>query len=133
MKSILWGGHSAVLFNDTPSTYFACHKGVRQGDPLFLYLFWLVTEGLNKILANGIELDHFEELDPPILNDKNILNFEGLSGLKINFSKSELIALNINLASAHNFATQLHCKLDTLPLKYLDLSLHWKKPSRWDW
>jgi hypothetical protein len=52
--------------------------------------------------------------------------FEGLSGLKINFNKTELIALNIDLASAHNFATQLHYKLGTISLKYLVLSLHWK-------
>jgi hypothetical protein len=93
-------------------------------------------------------------LGPPILNDKKVLNLqyiddtllflkadyemvehikwalralEGLWGLKINFNKSELIALNIDLASAHNFATQLHCKLGSLPLKYFSLSLHWKK------
>jgi hypothetical protein len=59
--------------------------------------------------------------------------FEGLLGLKINFNKSELIDFNIDLASVHNFATQLHYKLGTLPLKYLGLSLHWKKPSRQDW
>jgi hypothetical protein len=52
--------------------------------------------------------------------------FEGLTDLKINFNKTELIALNIDLASAHNFATQLHYKLGTISLKYLVLSLHWK-------
>jgi hypothetical protein len=50
--------------------------------------------------------------------------FERLSDLKLNFSKSELISLNINLASIHNFVAQIHYKLGTLPLKYIDLSLH---------
>jgi hypothetical protein len=56
--------------------------------------------------------------------------FEGLSGLKINFIKSELIALNISSKLASNFALQLNCKLSSLPMKYLGLSLHWKKTSR---
>jgi Reverse transcriptase (RNA-dependent DNA polymerase) len=40
MESILWGGHSVVLFNGTPGTYFECRKGVRQGDPLSPYHFF---------------------------------------------------------------------------------------------
>jgi hypothetical protein len=34
---------------------------------------------------------------------------------------------------ACNFAIQLICKLSTLPLKYLGLTLHWKQPSRKNW
>jgi hypothetical protein len=52
--------------------------------------------------------------------------FEGLSGLEINFNKSELIALNIDPARAFNFSRQLNCKLGFLSLKYLGLTLHWK-------
>jgi hypothetical protein len=59
--------------------------------------------------------------------------FAGLSGLKINFTKSELIALNISSVFASNSAIQLNCKLSSLPMKYLGLSLHWKKPSRREW
>jgi Reverse transcriptase (RNA-dependent DNA polymerase) len=151
MEAILWGGHSAVLVNDIPSTYFECHKGVRQDDPLSLYLFLLAAEGLHKILTNGIDLGHFEGLGPSIFNNHRVLNlqytdntllfiktdylmaehvkwvlraFEGLSGLKINFNKSELIALNIDTLVARNFAMQLSCKLGALSLKYLGLSLH---------
>jgi hypothetical protein len=50
--------------------------------------------------------------------------FEGLSDLKINFDKSELIPLNIDLSMVCNIATQLNCKLGALPLKYLGLTLH---------
>jgi hypothetical protein len=58
--------------------------------------------------------------------------FEGLSGLKINFYKSKLVVY-IDSASAHNFAAQLHYKLDSLSLKYLDLSFHGKQPAHADW
>jgi hypothetical protein len=59
--------------------------------------------------------------------------FEGLSGLKINFTKSKLVALNISSELASNFALQLNYKLSSLHMKYLALSLHWKKPSRRVW
>jgi Reverse transcriptase (RNA-dependent DNA polymerase) len=128
-------------------------KGVRQGDPLSPYLFLLAAEGFNKILSKGIALGHFEGFGPLVIDNRKILNlqyagdtllfikvdymmvervkwalraFEGISDLKINFNKSELIALNIDPALARNFAIQLHCKLGALPLKYLGLSLHWK-------
>jgi Reverse transcriptase (RNA-dependent DNA polymerase) len=145
------GGHSAVLPNGIPGTYFECHKGVRQGDPLSPYLFLLVAEGLNKMLIKGIALGHFEGLGPPVLDNRKVLNlqyaddtilflkadymmverlkwtlraFEGLSGLKINFTKSKLIPLNIDASLAHNFTTQLNYKLGSPPMKYLGLSLH---------
>jgi Reverse transcriptase (RNA-dependent DNA polymerase) len=151
MKAILWGGYSAVLVNGTTGIYFECRKGVCQGDPLSPYLFLLAADGLNKILSNGVNLGHFEDLDPPIINNQKVLNlqytddtllfikvdymmvervkwalraFEQLSGLKINFDKSELISIIIDPSMACNFVTQLNCKLGALPLKYLRLNLH---------
>jgi hypothetical protein len=100
---------------------------------------------LNKILSKGIELGHFKGLDPPILNGKYaddtllflkpdchmvkhlkwaLRNLEGLSRLKVNFNKSKLITINIDLVSASNFAIQLCSKLETFSMKYLGLTLH---------
>jgi hypothetical protein len=65
IEYILWGGgrgYGAVLLNGAPDNYFECRKGVRQGDPLFSYLFLLSAEGLNKILFKGIALGQFEGL-----------------------------------------------------------------------
>jgi Reverse transcriptase (RNA-dependent DNA polymerase) len=73
MESILWEGHSAMLFNGSPDTYFECRKGVRQVDPLSSYLFLFATEGLNKILSCGIDCGHFEGLGPLILNGRKFL------------------------------------------------------------
>jgi Reverse transcriptase (RNA-dependent DNA polymerase) len=135
-------------------------KGFDRGVPLSSYLFLLVAEGLNKILIKGIELGNFEGLGPRFFVNRNVLNlqyaddiilflkadymmverlkwalqvFEGISSLKINFMKSELIPLNIDTSMAHNFATQLNYRLGSLPMKYLGLSLHWKKPTRIEW
>jgi hypothetical protein len=74
MKSILWGSHSVVLVNGTSGIYFACRRGVRQGDPISFYLFLLAAEGLNKILFKEVALGHFEGLGPLIFNSQKILN-----------------------------------------------------------
>jgi hypothetical protein len=50
--------------------------------------------------------------------------FEGISSLKINFNKSKLLTLNLDLAIARNFALQLNFQLGSFPLKYLSLALH---------
>ena len=44
---------SCVINNGTTSTYFAVDRGVRQGDPLFPYLFVLAVE----ILAHMIRVN----------------------------------------------------------------------------
>jgi hypothetical protein len=53
--------------------------------------------------------------------------------LKINFTKSKLIPLNISEPYITNFATLFQCKVSSLLLKYLSLPLYWKKPSKLDW
>jgi hypothetical protein len=53
--------------------------------------------------------------------------FENMSGLKINFTKSELISLNISTQDGQQLAHILKCKVDTLLITYLGTLLHWKK------
>lgn len=62
-----------------------------------------------------------------------LLGFELLSGLKINFSKSTLVPLNIQQSLATNLANQLGCSISSLPITYLGLPLHWKKLNVNDW
>jgi Reverse transcriptase (RNA-dependent DNA polymerase) len=56
--------------------------------------------------------------------------FEGLSGLKINFTKSALILLNLDDLKSYYYDSILNCSLGKLPIKYLGVNLHWKKPSK---
>jgi hypothetical protein len=56
--------------------------------------------------------------------------FQGISGLQINFSKTKLIPLNISSADANFYCNILQCKLGKLPIKYLRVWLHWKKPNK---
>jgi hypothetical protein len=73
--SYFMGGYSVILVNGIPDTYFEFRKGVCQGDPLSPYLFLLVV-GLHKILSRGINLGHFEDLIPHIINIHKVLNLQ---------------------------------------------------------
>jgi hypothetical protein len=50
--------------------------------------------------------------------------FEGISGLTINLSKSELIPLNLDEFMGTFYAQMFNYFLGCLPIKYLGLRLH---------
>jgi hypothetical protein len=50
--------------------------------------------------------------------------FENMSGLTINFTKSELIPLNISTQEGQQYANILGCKVCTFPITYLGTPLH---------
>lgn len=52
-----------------------------------------------------------------------LLVFENLSGLKINYAKSEMYPLNVTSIESRSLATVLGCQLSTLPLTYLGFLL----------
>ena len=62
-----------------------------------------------------------------------LIAFENLSGMKINYDKSEMIPLNLSPSEGTALAAIFGCKMATLPLTYLGLPLHFKKPSLTDW
>ena len=102
--------------------YFPTHQGLRQGDPLSLLLFDLAGDSLAILIERAVETGLIEYLsghlvdkgvailqyaDDTILllkddfvqarNLKFILClFEQMSGLKINFHKSEVCCLGIS-------------------------------------
>ncbi|KAJ4816988.1 RNA-directed DNA polymerase (reverse transcriptase)-related family protein [Rhynchospora pubera] len=151
---------SSVLFNGIQGDYFLCKRGVRQGDPLSPYLFILATDTLSKLITKGINSGHIQGLGPSLDNGKKIVHlqyaddtllflkadnimvdklqwilksFESLSGLKINFAKSELLSLTLSTNICEELASMLNYKIGHFLLKYLGLPLHWKAPSRSDW
>jgi hypothetical protein len=77
----------------------------------------------------------FLKADPHMVESLNwaLLIFENISGLKINLSKSKLVPLNLDHAQGQYLASILNCSIGQLPIKYLGVNLHWKKPSKNDW
>jgi hypothetical protein len=73
------------------------------------------------------DLDHAKNL-------KLVLStFEQLSGLKINFHKSELYCYGAAKNFEHDYARLFGCKTGNTPFKYLGIPMHHMKLSNKDW
>ncbi|KAJ0466748.1 putative RNA-directed DNA polymerase [Helianthus annuus] len=146
---ILSSARSSVLVNRSPTFEFKYEKGMRQGDPISLFLFLLVMEALSCMLDkakekgilkgigtpnNGLILSHLLYADDAIImgewSSENVINvvrilrvFYMCSGLKINFSKSNLFGIGTEAWEVELFATRVGCKADMLPFKYLGLTV----------
>ncbi|XP_026419431.1 uncharacterized protein LOC113315356 [Papaver somniferum] len=109
----------SILINGSAAGYSKSKKGIRQGDPISPFLFLLVGEALNfmikraqeqgllsgfQVKPNGLLVSHLQFaddtlifLDADIEQVKNLrlilLSFETLTGLKINFTKSQIFSV----------------------------------------
>jgi len=68
--------------------------------------------------------------DTLILGEKSWANvrvilhlFTAMSGLKVNFHKSELVGVNVGRSWLHEAVSVLNCKVNTFPILYLGLSV----------
>ncbi|XP_020262425.1 probable tocopherol O-methyltransferase, chloroplastic [Asparagus officinalis] len=117
--NILSSAKSVVLVNGSPSAFFQCHRGLKQGDPLSPLLFLLIVDVLTKMISSSAlsgdlsdlnlkgELNHIRTLQfaddtlifckatrRDIHTLKIILRIFGLtSGLSMNQAKSHLYYL----------------------------------------
>jgi hypothetical protein len=150
------GGHMAISINGVVGPYIMNKRGVRQGDPLSPLLFDLVVDALALVLkkASGAEyikgvISHLlpggvthlqyvqysddtmimiEKDDTSITNLKFLLIcFELLSGLKINYHKSEAIVMGVSTQEQTRVANLLNCKEGSFPFKYLGFPISDKK------
>jgi hypothetical protein len=137
MGKIVEKGSVGVCLNGEETSFFKTGKGLRQGDPLSPLLFNLVTDVLTKMLLKGASLGLVRGLasdfredgiialqyaddtiifsdveDNHLVNLKGILLwFEQISGMKVNFHKSELVAMNISEEEAHDLSHLFSCPL----------------------
>jgi hypothetical protein len=61
-----------------------------------------------------------------------IMWFEQISGMRVNFHKSEIITLNLEWEDTIKIANIFNCPIGSFPLKYLGFPLHFDKLTRED-
>jgi hypothetical protein len=158
INSFMSGGSVAIKVNDDVGTYFQTLKGLRQGDPLSPMLFNIVAnmlaimikrakndgliEGVIPHLVDG-GLSILQYVDDTILfmehdlekaqNLKLILSaFEQLSGLKINFHKSEFFFGEAQ-DEVNAYADLFDCGQGQFPMWYLGIPIHYRRLTLAEW
>jgi len=144
---------------DNIGHYFQTKKGVRQGDPLSPILFNIVvdilailidrakeTELIRGLVPNLVDngLSILQYADDTILFMENDLEeaknmklllcaFEQLSGLKINFHKSEIFCFGEARDLGREYSQIFSCDMGTLPFRYLGIPMHHRKLRNSEW
>jgi hypothetical protein len=159
INSFMSGGSVAIKVNDDVGRYFKALKGLRQGDPLSLMLFNIVAnmliimiehakndgliEGVIPHLVDGgylsfnMSMTQFffmkHDLDKA-QNLKLIISvFQQLSGLKINFHKSELFSFGEALNEVNAYANLFGCGQGQFPMRYLGILIHYRRLTLIEW
>ena len=113
----------SIIINGRPRGRFKGTRGLRQGDPLSPFLFTLVADGLGRLtdkLVNQnlvecfevgrdkIKISHLQFADDTLffikedeINIRTLFSaltiFSNVSSLKINFRKSTLLGINLEV------------------------------------
>ena len=156
---LVTGGQTATNINGEIGPYFRNARGVRQGNPLSPILFDMVADALAMILERAQNAGHIQGLVPYLIpggvshlryaDDTIVMNqpdhlgianlkflllcFEDMSGLNINFNKSEMVVSGVDQHKKVRIANLLNCKLSAFPIKYLGLPVSDRRLSLEDW
>jgi hypothetical protein len=157
VRQSLHNGTVSVKINNEVGPYFQSAKGVRQGDPLAPFLFNMVGESLTKMVLQAQHNDLFEGLAPDLIdkgvailqyaddtvlclshNPEKAVNlklllfmFELMSGLKINFMKSEIFTINADNEVTQFYLDLFCCQVGQLPMKYLGMRVTFANLKMW--
>jgi hypothetical protein len=147
MNLIFKSGKSAVLLNGVPDKVFHYRRGVRQGGPLLPLLFVLATNFLQTLLNKAKDQNLLQlpiplnfTSDFPIIqyaDDTLIImeacarqlvflrsllqTFASSSSLKVNYSKSMMVPINVEDHKMQILANTLGCSIGSMPFTYLGL------------
>jgi hypothetical protein len=148
-----------VKVNDNAGYFFQTKKGLRQGDPLSPILFNLIADMLAILIERSKNLGLFDGLVPHLVEHRlSILQYadetisflyndlekaknlklvlsaiQNLSGLKINFHKSELFSFWEFKERVSEYVQLFGCREGTWPFKYLGIRMSHRKLLNKDW
>ena len=159
MKGCLSSMSFSILVDGNAKGWIKTTRGLRQGDPLSLFLFTIVADALSRMMIRVEERGLFEGFTvgrdgsrvsllqfaddtiffakacPNSLQNRKLilLVFEQLSGLKINLEKSTLSRMNVNQESLSCLASSLECSVSEWLLSYLGLPFKRKSNDNKFW
>ncbi|CAN6249384.1 unnamed protein product [Urochloa humidicola] len=159
IKEVVTCGTLSVKANDMMGNYFKTNRGVRQGDPLSPLLFNLAADSLAKMInkaqenglikgmipeyiPNGVAILQYaddtilclEDDEESAQNMKFLLYmYEKMSGLKINFSKSEVIMVTEDVQKSKRYSELMNCSIGSWPIKYLGVPVSGSRLHIKDW
>jgi len=128
-------GSVGIKINDDVGKFFQTKKGLRQGDPLLPLLFNLVADMLAIMMPRAKQYGQVSGLIPHLIDDGTsilqyaddtiiflehsfeeaktmklvLTTFEQLSGLKINYHKSELFCFGEATAAQQEYVNIFGC------------------------
>ncbi|RVW65400.1 LINE-1 retrotransposable element ORF2 protein [Vitis vinifera] len=149
MKGCLSTVSFPVLVNGNAKGWVKASRGLRQDDPLSIFLFILVADVLSRMLLradernslegfrvgrNKIRVSHLQFADDTIFFSNTceevlqtlkslLLVFGHISGLKVNLDKSNIYDINLEQNQLSKLAELLDCKASVWPILYLGLPL----------
>jgi hypothetical protein len=156
IMQLVCGGQTAISINGAVGPYFRNKRGVRQRDPISPLLFDFVADALDTILSKARAAGHIQGVVPHLMiprgvshlqyaddtmvllqnSKRGIVNlkfiflcFELLSGMKINFHKSEVIVMGVDAEEEARVARILNCKQGKFSFTYLGFTMFEHKLS----
>ncbi|XP_047339706.1 uncharacterized protein LOC124943201 [Impatiens glandulifera] len=152
----------SIIVNGSPKGFFESSRGIRQGDPLSLFLFVIVMEAFSRMmvfaenanLIRGVDcgvrrspfvISHLIFADDTLYmiqatrrNFKHLRNilwfFGGCSRLRVNLSKSEIFFSNsVSNRRKMALASILGFEVGSFPSAYLGMPLGVKAHSKAFW
>jgi hypothetical protein len=159
IEKVVKEGTISVKVNDKIGPYFTSYKGVRHGDPLSPILFNFAADCLARMVREAREAELIVGLPDNIVprglsilqyaddtivcfkddwemarNTKILLYlYEMMSGLKINFDKTEVVMIRGDNTKVAQYAQIFNCQIGSLPIKHLGVPVSTGRLHIRDW
>jgi exonuclease III len=159
IQNMVTGGSVGIKVNDDIGPYFQTRRGLRQGDPMSPILFNIVADMLAILIDRAKADGQIRGIIPHLLDDglsilqyaddtiifldhdpkqaKNLklllCAFEQLSGLKINFHKSEIFCYGAAKEMEQYYTNLFGCNSGVYPFRYLGIPMHHRQLLNSEW